>query len=107
VEIDLLFKGQRTEPGFLREGYVILVARSHPDKPHQGDVYEFSVQDTLPVIPVPLTNGDPDVPLNLQELVKGIYEASRYRLELDYSRQISATLSPETREWIAAQLKDI
>jgi hypothetical protein len=32
---------------------------------------------------------------------------TRYRLQLDYSREISATLLPQTRAWIAAQLKGI
>jgi hypothetical protein len=84
---------------------VILVARSRPDKPHHGDVYEFGLRDPLPVIPVPLTNDDPDVPLNLPELVKGIYVAARYRLQLDYSRPISAPLSPESRAWIDSRLQ--
>jgi hypothetical protein len=107
VEIDLLLHGKRTEPDFIKQGYVMLVARSHPDRPHSGDVYEFTLQDAIPVIPVPLTNGDPDVPLNLPELVKNLYIAARYRLQLDYSREISATLLPQTRAWIAAQLKGI
>ena len=104
VEIDLLLGGQRTEPDFPDEGYVILVARAQKDKAHHGDVYEFSLRDALPVIPVPLSPDDPDVPLNLPELVRGVYVAARYRLQLDYSRPLAASLSSNDRAWIDSLL---
>lgn len=107
VEIDLLRGGQRMEPDFPEEGYVILVARSQPDRPHRGDVYEIGLRDGLPVIPIPLSPDDPDVPLNLPELVKGVYVAARYRLQLDYTRPITTPFSDEDRAWVDAIVQSL
>jgi hypothetical protein len=40
----------------------------------------------LPVIPIPLSKPDPDIPLALQPLIETIYEKGRYEEDIDYSR---------------------
>ena len=43
-------------------------------------------QRRLPVIPVPLLSPDPDLSLDLQPLVDGIYSLGRYDERIDYAR---------------------
>lgn len=105
IEIDFLRGGKRIEADFLPEGYVILVARAQPGKPHRGEVYEFGLRDPLPIIPVPLAGDDPDVPLNLPALFRDLYIAARYRLQLDYSRPPAVPLTPEDQAWVDGLLK--
>ena len=104
IEVDLLRDNPRMEPDFPDEGYVILVAPAQEGKPHHGEVYEIGVRGPLPIIPLPLLKGDPDVPVNLPELVHGIYESGRYRLGLDYTRFPSKPFSDADRAWVESML---
>jgi len=105
IEIDLLRGGQRMEAEISTEGYAIFVARSQTDSPHRGELYEIGLRDALPVIPVPLKPGDPDVPLDMPGLFRNLYIQSRYRLQLDYTRPVKPTLSPDDQIWVDAILK--
>lgn len=105
IEIDLLRGGQRMEAEISTEGYAILVARSQTDSPHRGELYEIGLRDALPVIPVPLKPSDADVPLDMLGIFKNLYIRARYRLQLDYTRPVKPTLSPDDQIWVDAILK--
>jgi hypothetical protein len=47
----------------------------------------------LPVIPVPLLSPEPDLSLDLQPLIDGIYELGRYHERIDYARPLSPPLT--------------
>ena len=100
IEIDLLRGGECMEPATFTDGYMILVARAQADKPHQGELYEIDLREALPVIPVPLKPGDADVPLDLPTLFQQVYEAARYRLQLDYSQALATPCNPADQDWI-------
>lgn len=105
VEIDLLRTGQRMEPVAPYDGYMMLVARAQTDqKPHRGELYEIGLREVLPVIPVPLKPGDPDVPLDLQGLFRQLYVDARYRLQLDYQKMPALPFSQDDLRWVQAQL---
>jgi Protein of unknown function (DUF4058) len=104
IELDLLRGGKRMEADFPNEGYVLMVARAQPNAPHRGEVYEVGLRDPLPVLPVPLAKGDADVPLNLPELVRAVYIAARYRLQLDYNKMPAVPFSSEDAAWVAEQI---
>jgi hypothetical protein len=59
----------------------------------------------LPVLPVPLTSPDPDVPLALQPMIEAIYARARYQRSIDYSRPLSPPLNAEEQAWLAEQLR--
>lgn len=104
IEIDLLRGGKRLEPDVPTEDYVILVARSQADHPHQGELYEIGLRALLPIIPVPLKPDDPDVPLNLRALFRDVYIGARYRLQLDYGQMPSIPFRSDDQTWVDAIL---
>ena len=101
VEIDLLLGGQplpmkrRLSVGH----YYAIVARG-PSLP-MAEVYRWSVRDRLPAIPIPLRAPDPDVPIDLNELVGRVYDLGRYRRTLHHDQALpeGLPLPPEDREW--------
>lgn len=44
------------------------------------------MQDSLPIISVPLRSPDPDVPLELRQVMADIYDEAAYDLSIDYSQ---------------------
>jgi hypothetical protein len=84
VELDLLRSGRRltTHEPLTPADYYAFVCRGE-NLPHV-EVYEWMLQDRLPVIPVPLALGDADVPLDLQAAFTKTYNRSSYDYALDY-----------------------
>jgi hypothetical protein len=104
VEIDLLRAGRRAlavqaalVPPSHRTPYQICVTRGW--KPHRHEVYRAPLQDKLPVIKVPLREGDADVPLDLQMLIDRCYHHGRYD-DIDYRVAPPPPLSAEDDAWI-------
>lgn len=48
-------------------------------------VSPFPGMDPLPVVPVPLSAPDPDVPLDLQRALREVYEDAACRISFDYT----------------------
>ena len=97
VEIDLCRGGKRPEPPDLPAcAYYVLVSR-YEDRPQVG-VWPIGLRDRLPIVPIPLTAPDPDVPLDLQAVFDHTYDAA------DYGRYIfdeipDPPLTPEDAAW--------
>ena len=51
------------------------------------EIWAVNIQDILPVLPVPLAEPDPDVPLALRQALDMIYERSLYELSIDYAKE--------------------
>lgn len=85
IEIDLIRRGTRPFEHRLMPAthYVATLMRAGA---YKTEVWGFNVQDTLPVLPVPLAAPDPDVPLHLKQAIDLIYERSRYELSIDYDK---------------------
>ncbi|MBI2877211.1 MAG: DUF4058 family protein [Candidatus Tectomicrobia bacterium] len=84
LEIDLLRGGERPpleRPVPLAPYYVVL---SRADHRPTVEVWPIQLADKLPVLPVPLLEPDPDVPLDLGAAVAAIYERGAYGLQIDY-----------------------
>jgi hypothetical protein len=106
VEIDLLRTGTRMpllDP-WPRSPYSLLVARS--EQAPRCRVWPAHFQQALPVIPIPLSPPDPDVTLDLQPLVEGVYARSRYHRRIDYTRPLQPPLSDEETAWLAQRLRE-
>lgn len=84
LEIDLLRGGERPplERPVPPASYYVLLSRA--DHRPNVDVWPIQLADKLPVLPVPLLEPDPDVPLDLGAAVAAIYERGAYGLQIDY-----------------------
>jgi hypothetical protein len=107
VEIDLLRAGRRLfdfpmrllSPA-QRTPYYVTVYRG--SKPNQCELYAIGLREALPVIGVPLREGDPDVPLDLQPLIEHVYRTGRF--PIDYRDPCDPPLDGTDAEWSKALL---
>lgn len=105
VEIDLLRNGSRMpmlDP-WPNTPYTVLVSR--PAGVPRCLVWPAHYREPLPSIPVPLTESDPSLVLDLQPLVDAVYRRARYSLTLDYSRPLTPPLEAEDANWLVEQLR--
>jgi hypothetical protein len=113
LEIDLLRTGQPTalahrlsiQRGRLdesRQSYHISLKRSSPNR---LALWRSSVHELLPRVPVPLLEGDADVPLDLQKLIDNLYDRGRYEFWLVYSDEPETPLNSQDLEWSAQLLR--
>jgi Protein of unknown function (DUF4058) len=69
-------------------------------------VYPIRLQDTLPMIEIPLLPGDPAVKLDVQAAFGQAYDAGPYSREIDFVRDaILPPLRPAQARWAAARRK--
>jgi hypothetical protein len=62
-------------------------------------LYPITIRQPFPRIPTPLREGDPQVDLDLQQLLQEVYETGRYARTLDYTRPPDPPLDPEDAAW--------
>lgn len=85
------------EINLLRNGTRAPMRRELPESPYFvflsrwqrcpiTDIWEISLEQPLPTVPVPLLPGDKDVALNLQAAFTTAYDSVGYDLVLDYTR---------------------
>jgi hypothetical protein len=109
LEIDLLRAGKHTvaasEDALKRRAgrwdYVISLHRAGEGA--ESDAWTRTVRDPLPTVPVPLTDGHPDVPLNLQEIVAHVWAAGPFRRAIDYTQSPEPPLRSEDAAWFLAR----
>jgi hypothetical protein len=109
LEIDLLRDGLHTvaapREALRQEGvswdYLVSLYRGG-----RGELWPVSVRSRLPRVRVPLTDGHPDVILNLQACFDRAYEAGPYRRRVDYRREPAPPLSPADADWADALLRE-
>jgi hypothetical protein len=89
IEIDLLRGGQRMPmlTPWPDSPYTILVCRAF-DAPY-GRAWRADYRQSLPAVPVPLLDPDPDLTLDLQPLIDDIYALGRYDERIDYARPLT------------------
>lgn len=106
VEIDLLRGGARLpmcRP--LQEADYFAFVIRHGD-PSNVEEYGWELQDRLPVIPVPLREGEPDVGLDLQAAFDRSYDRSGYDYALNYQRPIAPPLPDKVQRWVEKRLTE-
>ncbi len=106
VEIDLLRGGRRPPMVDLwpDSPYTLLVGRGN-ERLH-CQVWRAYFDRPLPIIPIPLTNSDKDLALDLQPLIDKVYELSRYGRAIDYRKPLKPPLSAKEKTWFDARLRE-
>jgi hypothetical protein len=113
----LLGQANFIEIDLLRGGHKLPMLDPWPDCPYtllvcrridagSCRVWKAHFRHRLPVIPVPLSDPDPDLSLDLQPLLDGIYELGRYHERIDYTRPLAPALSEADEAWFREQLHD-
>jgi hypothetical protein len=104
IEIDLLRAGQRpggevNEPP-LDTDYVLLVNRASDSELRISEIWPVALNESLPTLPVPLLEPDPDVPLDMAQIVSNIYTRAVYARRIDYTEPVPPPkLRPSMAAW--------
>jgi hypothetical protein len=101
LEIDLLRRGKRAwlQESLPATAYLATLIRARHIR---AEVWPIGLRERLPVLPVPLRQPDPDVPLDVQAALGAIYDEADYPLTLDYSQPPpEPPLSEEDAAWAA------
>lgn len=79
--------------------YSVTVSRAwdHPTV----DYWPIQLRDRLPVIPIPLRQGEAEPLVDLQALLHNVYDAGSYYLDA-YRQQPTPALSPAETTWAEA-----
>lgn len=99
VELDLLRGGRRLPVVGMPPGdYYAIICRGY--RRPRADVYHWTLRDALLKIPIPLKKGEPEVLLDLQQVVTTVYDRARYQLSLSYAAKLSVPVSAEDELWM-------
>jgi hypothetical protein len=111
IEIDLLRGGRPVVGGMYvhdaidklnpKPDYLVVVSRGWQRGAQLGhQLFPFTVRQPLPCIPVPLRDGEPEVPLDLQYVLRLAYDSGPYhRGAVDYTQPPNPPLPPEHATW--------
>jgi hypothetical protein len=64
--------------------YLAMVSRAY-QRP-RCEVWPLKLRQPLPVLPVPLRRPDADVPLDIGQALRSVYERARYDLRINYNK---------------------
>lgn len=108
LEIDLLRGGRRpqlAQPATLPDAaYFVFLSRA--ERWPEIAIWPCALRTPLPTVPVPLRAPDPDVALNLTDIVQQVYGNARYDLQVDYRTDPPLpALAPDDAAWLDEHLK--
>jgi hypothetical protein len=84
--------------------YMVSIHRFN--RPKEFLIYPIALRQRLPQIAIPLSPGDPEVTLDLQDVFNRSYDIGPYHREIEYGKdRIVPRLKPEQAEWVANLLK--
>jgi hypothetical protein len=104
IEIDLLRRGLRPpmQKPLPTTPYYAFVGRKAQRPLTQ--VWPIALRQPLPVIPIPLLPGDPDVSLDLQHVLDAVYQDFGYASSIDYDEPPEVSLSGAEAAWVREQI---
>ena len=83
--------------------YRVSVRRSAPDD--KSELYPMRLAERLPVIPVTLREGEPDVLIDLQTSIDRVHQNGGYAEETDHSAACDPPLTADEAQWAGELLK--
>lgn len=104
VELDLLRGGERlptVEPHPAGDYFAFV---SRVERRPRAEVYSWTLDRPLPLIPIPLTDGDPDVTLDLQTVFTTTYDRAGYDYALHYERPVDPPLQANQLQWAGQRI---
>jgi len=111
VEIDLLRGGERAGsevqgPPLDVADYILLVNRGIQVNPGAwSDIWPVTLDNPLPLLPIPLDPPDADVLLDMNAVVQAVYERAAYERRIDYRSPVPPpALRPAMAKWVKAHL---
>jgi hypothetical protein len=78
--------------------YRVLVSRV--EQRSLAELYPFNLRDALPCFRLPLRVGDEEPVVDLNELMRVVYESAALDLAIDYRQPLVPALSAEDLRWI-------
>jgi len=79
--------------------YRIVVSRA-TNRP-MADLYEFQLREPIPSFSLPLKPDDPELAVDLQAVVLGVYDRGSYPVRIDYHQPVpSPKLSEADQQWV-------
>lgn len=105
MEIDLLREGRRVpmvEP-LPPTPYFVFLSRA--GRRPKTEVWPILLEESLPSVPVPLLNADPDALLDLQMALTAVYDSFGYRYLIDYSQSPEHRLTKQQAEWARERVR--
>ncbi|MFQ5631050.1 MAG: DUF4058 family protein [bacterium] len=108
VEIDLLRDWEPMPFTFLQTNgkqshYRLLIKRG--EHPQRAFLYPFNLQDAIPSFHLPLQSGDQEPLVQLDKLLREIYDEGAYDLRVDYSQPPVPPLNDEDLAWVQKILR--
>jgi hypothetical protein len=99
IEVDLLrgTRMMRIPKKVGRHEYLIHISR-RGQRP-RGQLWGIRLPQRLPIIPIPLKNGDPDGRLDLQATLNAAYDRANYDLRIDYRKEPRPPLDESLAAW--------
>jgi hypothetical protein len=70
------------------------------------ELYPRGLCERLPRVGIPLAEGDPDVPLDVQAVLEQAYEAGAYRDRLPYDKPCQPPLPPDEQTWAEQRVRE-
>ncbi len=108
MELDLLRAGER--PGWevinppIDTDYILLLSRAQQERVRISEIWPIAINESLPLLPVPLLSPDPYVALDLGVALKNIYTRAAYARRIDYHQPPPPpALRPVIETWLAKQ----
>lgn len=106
VELDLLLGGRRLpfDKPLPAADYYYSIARAEqrPD----SQVYDWTLRERLPTLPVPLRQPDADIHINLAAVFDIVYQRAKFFRRVDYRAPIPACLGEADRQWVEEVLSN-
>lgn len=73
-----------------------------------ADLYEFQLTDPIPDFSLPLKLDDPELTVDLQTIVLGVYDRGSYQFRIDYHQSVPPPkLSQANQQWVDELLAPI
>ena len=86
--------------------YRIVVSRA-TNRP-MADLYEFQLREPIPSFLLPLKLDDPELAVDLQAVVFGVYDRGSYPVRIDYHQPVPPPkLSTADQQWVDDLLASI